>query len=88
MKIKIETYSSCRYDAIKREYGSVLHKFGLTRANDGSAYVNINRLEELFEIDKALGSFCDERDDWQVYFGIIIKHYDGEPLLEIKDNYD
>jgi len=88
MNVKIETWTEYKYDEIQKEYGSVLHKFGLTEADDGSAYIDINRLEDLFEIDKEISKFCDEQDDWCVYFGLIIKHDNGQPLLEIKDNYD
>lgn len=88
MNVKIETYAQCKYDEIKKEYGSVLDKFGLTKADDGTAYINVDCLEDLFKLDKELNSFCDNRDDWGIYFGIIIKHDNGEQLLEIKDNYD
>lgn len=88
MNIKIETYSEYKFDWIQKEYGSVLHKFGLTKADDETAYITVNSLEDLFELDKELNKFCDEQDDWRIYFGIIVKHYDGQPMLEIKDNYD
>lgn len=65
-----------------------MHKFGLTKANDGAAYISINGLEDLFELDKELTKFSDENDDWHIYFGIVITHNDNEPVLEIKDNYD
>lgn len=88
MNVKIETYGKYKYDTIQKEYGSVLHKFGLSEANDESAYIIINDLEDLFELDKELMNFNDARDDWSVYFGIIITHDNGQPMLEIKDNYD
>ena len=89
MNLKIETYAEYKYDEIQKEYGSVLHKFGLAKADDESAYISINSLEDLFELDKELRSFCDERDDdWCIYFGIVIEHFNGQPLLIIKDNYD
>ena len=88
MNIKIETYSDYKYDEIAKEYGNVLHKFGLTKADDGTAYLSVDRLEDLLELDKEISNFNDERDDWHVYFGIVIKHYSGQPLLEIKDSYD
>lgn len=88
MNVKIETYSEYKYDRIQKEYGSVLHKFGLTKSDDGSAYITVNSLEDLFELDKELDSFDDKRDDWSVYFGIIIRHNNEQPILEIKDNYD
>ena len=88
MNIKIETYSEYKFSWIQKEYGSVLHKFGLTEANDGTAYITVDSLEDLFELDKELNSFCDEQNDWRVYFGIIVKHDRGIPMLEIKDNYD
>jgi hypothetical protein len=87
MNIKIETYAEYKYDEIQKEYGSVLHKFGLAKSDDGNAYVSINRLEDLFELDKEIRNFCDEQDKF-VYFGIVVKHFNEEPLLEIKDNYD
>lgn len=88
MKIQLETRCADQYDEIEKEYGSVLHKFGLTKTDDGFAYLSIDRLEDLFELDKEIHNFNDERDDWHVYFGIVVKHYNGQPLLEIKDNYD
>lgn len=90
MNIKIETYGEYKYDAIQKEYGSVLHKFGLTKSDDGNTYITINDLEDLFELDKELNTFDDERDGdgWSVYFGIIITHDNGQPMLVIKDNYD
>lgn len=88
MNVKIETYAEYKYDEIQKEYGSILHKFGLTKADDGTAYLSIDCLEDLFDLDKELCNFSDERDDWSTYFGIIIKHNGKEPLLEIKDNYD
>lgn len=88
MNIKIETYSDIKYDKIEKEYGSILHKFGLAKADDESAYITINGLEDLLELDKELSRFDDERDDWSVYFGIVVTHDRGVPLLEIKDNYD
>lgn len=88
MNIRIETYGDWRHDEIQKQYGSILHKFGLTKANDGSTYLNINGLEDLFELDRELTKFSDENDDWSIYFGIMITHNDKEPVLEIKDNYD
>lgn len=88
MNVKIETYSEYKYDEIEKEYGSILHKYGLTKADDESAYISINNLEDLFELDREISDFCDDRDDWNVYFGIVISQFNGEPLLEIKDNYD
>lgn len=88
MNIKIETYSECKFNWVQKEYGSVLYKFGLTKADDGTAFVIVNSLEDLFELDKELNVFCNDQDDWHVYFGIIVKHDKGELLLEIKDNYD
>lgn len=88
MNILIETYFNYEYDEIQKEYGSVLHKFGLTKDHDGRAYIIINSLEDLFELDKELREFCNEREDWFVYFGIIIEHCKEGPLLTIKDNYD
>lgn len=88
MNIKIETSGENKYDRIQKEYGSVLQKFGLTKADDGSAYITVNGLEDLFELDRQLSRFDEERDDWSVYFGIIITHDRGVPMLEIKDNYD
>ena len=88
MKIKIETYNWYKYDDIHKEYGDVLNKFGLTKTDDEVAYIDVNSLEDLFEIDKDISSLLDERDDWYVYFGIVIKHDGKEPFLEIKDNYD
>ena len=87
MNVKIETYSDYKYDRIQKEYGSVLHKFGLTEADNGTAYLIVNGLEDLFKLDKELNSFCDKQDDWRVYFGIVVTHDRGEPLLEIEDNY-
>ena len=88
MNIKIETYSEYKFNWIEKEYGSVLHKFGLAKADDETAYITVNGLEDLFELDKELNSFCEEQDDWRVYFGVIITHDYGQPMLEIKDNYD
>lgn len=88
MNIKIETYSEYKFNWIQKEYGSVLHKFGLAKADDESAYITVNGLEDLFELDKELDKFCDEQDDYSTYFGIIITHNRGVPMLEIKDNYD
>lgn len=88
MNIKIETYGEYKYDVVQKEYGSVLHKFGLTKADDESAYISVERLEDLFELAKELHDFDQEREDWSVYFGIIITHHNGQPMLEIKDNYD
>lgn len=88
MNIKIETSGENKYDRIQKEYGSVLQKFDLTKADDGSAYITVNGLEDLFELDRQLSRFDEERDDWSVYFGIIITHDRGVPMLEIKDNYD
>ena len=88
MNIKIETYADYKYDEIQKEYGSVLDKFGLTKANDGAAYISINCLEDLFKLDKELRSFCDEKNDWSIYLGIIIKQENEDLWLEIKDNYD
>jgi hypothetical protein len=88
MKIQLETRCADQYDEIEKEYGSVLHKFGLTKADDGFAYLSIDRLEDLFELDKEIHNFNDERDDWHVYFGMIIRYENGQPLLIIKDNYD
>ena len=45
MNIKIETYSHYKYDKIQKEYGSVLNKFGLTKADDETAYLVVNNLE-------------------------------------------
>ena len=50
MKIKIETYSEYQFNWIQKEYGSVLHKFGLTKADDESAYIIVNGLEDLFAL--------------------------------------
>ena len=86
MNIRIKTYAEYKYENIQKEYGNILHKFGLTKSDDGSAYINVNSLEDLFELDKEISKFCD--DDWRVYFGIIVKHDGKEQLLEIKDNYD
>ena len=88
MNVKIETYSEYEYEWVQKEYGAILNKFGLSKANDGTAYIVINSLEDLFQLDKELDKFCEEQDDWHVYFGVIIKHNSGEPLLEIKDSYD
>lgn len=89
MNVKIETYAQYKYEEIQKEYGSILHKFGLTKADDGTAYINVNSLEDLFELDKELCNFCNELDGYHVYFGIVVQHNDdGEQLLEIKDNYD
>lgn len=88
MNIRIETYSDIKYERIETEYGSVLNKFGLAKADDESAYITVNGLEDLFELDRQLSRFDEERDDWSVYFGIIITHDRGVPMLEIKDNYD
>ena len=88
MNIKIETYNFYKYDDIHKEYGDVLNKFGLTKSDNETAYINIDCLEDLFEIDKDICNLLDERDDWYVYFGIMIKHDGKEPFLEIKDNYD
>ena len=89
MKIKVETYAEYKYDEIEREYGYVLHKYGLIKSDDGSAYINVNTVEDLIKIDKDMRCFCDERDEWSVYFGVMVTtHFDGEPLIEIKDNYD
>ena len=88
MNIKIETYGEYKFNRIEKEYGSVLHKFGLAKADDETAYITVNSLEDLFELDKELNKFCDEQDNWRVYFGIIIIHDHGQPMLEIKDNYD
>ena len=87
MNIKIETWGQYKYDRIKEEYGSILHKFGLTKV-DESAYITVNSLEDLFELDRQLTLFDEEQEDWGVYFGLVIKHDNGEPMLEIKDNYD
>lgn len=88
MNVKIETYSHYKYDKIEKEYGSILNKYGLSEADDGTAYISVSGLKDLFELDKELSRFDEERDDWSVYFGIVITHYNGQPLLEIKDNYD
>ena len=88
MKIKIETRCADQYDEIEKEYGNVLHKFGLTKADDGTAYLSVDRLDDLLELDKEIRNFDDERDDWHVYFGMIIRYESGQPLLIIKDNYD
>ena len=88
MNIKIETCGENKYDRIQKEYGSVLQKFGLTKADDGSAYITVNGLEDLFELDRQLTRFDEEREDWGVYFGLVVTHDKGEPVLEIKDNYD
>lgn len=88
MNIKIETSGENKYDRIQKEYGSVLQKFSLTKTDDGSAYITINSLEDLFELDRQLTRFDEEREDWGVYFGIVVTHDKGQPMLEIKDNYD
>lgn len=89
MNIKIETYGDYKYEPIYKEYGSVLDKFGLTKADDETAYVNINGLEDLLDMDKKLRDFDAEREDYSIYFGIIIGHDEDEnPLLVLKDNYD
>ena len=88
MNIKIETYSEYEFNWIQKEYGTVLQKFGLTKADDGSAYITVSSLEDLFALDQELDQFCEEQDDWRVYFGIIVTHDNGMPMLEIKDNYD
>lgn len=88
MNIKIETWGQYKYDRINEEYGSILHNFGLTKADDESAYITVNCLEDLFELDRQLTRFDEEREDWGVYFGIVVTHDKGEPMLEIKDNYD
>lgn len=88
MNIKIETWGQYKYDRIQEEYGSILHKFGFTKADGGSAYITINSLEDLFELDRQLTRFDEELEDWGVYFGLVITHDKGEPMLEIKDNYD
>ncbi len=89
MNIKIETYGEFKYDAIQKEYGSVLHKFGLTKDDDGRAYVVVDGLEDLLNMDKELRDFDAEREDYSFYFGIIIGHDENEnPLLLLKDNYD
>lgn len=88
MNIKIETWGQYKFDRIKEEYGSILHNFGLTKADDESAYITVNSLEDLFELDRQLTRFDEEREDWGVYFGIVITHDKGQPMLEIKDNYD
>jgi hypothetical protein len=87
MNIKIETWGQYKYDRIKEEYGSILHKFGLTKV-DESAYITVNSLKDLFELDRQLTRFDEEREDWGVYFGLVDTHDKGEPMLEIKDNYD
>ena len=91
MNIKIETYSECRYDEIQKKYGRVLHQFGLTKADDGSAYITINGLEDLFNLDEEINNFCNEQEYWYTYFGILVHNGENpynEPYLEIKDNYD
>ena len=89
MRIKVETWCKYKYDQIQEEYGNVLNKFGLVKSDDETAYLNINSLEDLFELDKELRNFCDGLNDYGVYFGIVVQHNDkGEQLLEIKDNYD
>lgn len=88
MDIRVETYSAYRYDEIQKEYGSVLNKFNLTEAEYGRAYITINSLEDLLNIDKELRIFKESLPDWNVYFGLIVSHDSKGPLLEIKDNYD
>lgn len=89
MNINIETYADYKYDEIQKEYGSVLHEFGLTKNDDEKAYVVINSLEDLLYMDRKLRDFDAEREDYSVYFGIIIGHDENEnPLLLLKDNYD
>ena len=88
MNIKIETYAQNKYDVIQKEYGSVLNKFGLTEADNGRAYVTINSLEDLLNMDKELRNFKESQQGWHVYLGLIISHDNNGPLLEIKDNYD
>jgi hypothetical protein len=88
MNIRIETYSDIKYESIEKEYGSVLNKFGLAKADDESAYITVNALEDLFELDKELSRLDDEKYDWGVYFGIVVTHEREVPLLVIKDNYD
>lgn len=88
MNIKIETSYENKYARIQKDYGSVLQKFGLNKADDGSAYITVNSLDDLFELDRQLTRFDDERYDWGVYFGIVVMHDKGQPMLLIKDNYD
>lgn len=89
MNIKIETYGEFKFDSIQKEYGSVLCKFGLTKDDNGLAYVTIDTMEDLFDMDEKLRDFDEERVDYGVYFGIIItQDEDGNPLLVLKDNYD
>ena len=89
MNIKIETYADYKYDPIHKEYGSVLDKFGLTKDNNERAYVVINSVEDLLNMDSSLRDFDEKREDYSVYFGIIIgQDKDGNPLLVLKDNYD
>ena len=87
MNVRIETYGEYKYDEIQKEYGSVLNKFGLSKLDD-DAYISINCLEDIFNLDKEIRAFCEEHDEDIYYFGIMIKHFNGEPLLEIKDNFD
>lgn len=89
MNVKIESYMYYAYDDIQKEYGSVLHEYGLTKSDDGYAYINVNSVEDLFEINKKLRKLDDEREEWSVYFGILVECDDyGVPILTIKDNYD
>ena len=88
MDIRVTTYSAYRYDEIQKEYGSVLNKFNLIEAEYGRAYITINSLEDLLNIDKELSVFQENQTGWNVYFGLIVSHDNNGPLLKIKDNYD
>lgn len=92
MTVKIETYCHSEYDEIWQEYGKVLNKFGLEKVEGthyAEAYITINDLVDLLELEKALGEWLELAEDWSVYFGIVLTHTDsGRPLIVIKDNYD
>lgn len=90
MTLNIETYSEYRYSDIKKEYGSVLSKYGFRELNDTEyACIDINTLEDLMALNEELEKFVDKADKPLPYFGLMIKSYDdGTPYLEIKDNYD
>lgn len=96
MLVKIETYSDYEYDPIKKEYGSVLNKYGLQEIDDKygrnnfkAAAITLNTIEELFQLDADLRKLDEDEDGWHLYFGLMTQIDENcNNRIVIKDNYD
>lgn len=93
MKIRVISVYVHVYDDIEKYYGNILKNFGLCR-DENEAYVVLNTIEEIKELDLALEQYIQEYEgdcNWlrsACYQGVRFMHDDGEFILLIVDDFD